>query len=157
MRTQPDDGGLGGPGISRYRSGSTRNSPRAQNQGIDVYSRQSRFIIIFGQGQQSVVSLQNKDLALWWICSLSCNRQSTAILLRIYTRCRTHQRIASVYGVLRVPRSLMHLSDDNLNRFLRTLGSNSAPRINVRSHQRCDGAYAFYGVPEGEYHFAGLP
>ncbi len=70
---------------------------------------------------------------------------------------RDRQRVASVYGVLRSSsQPYASVSDDNLDRIL------ANTRLELRSEDKTfvavsdsNGAYAFYGVPEGEYHFAG--
>ena len=70
---------------------------------------------------------------------------------------RDHQRVASVYGILRsAQQPYASVSDDLLGQVL------SNTRMELRSEDKtfvavtdANGAYAFYGVPEGEYHFAG--
>jgi hypothetical protein len=157
----PDDGGLGGPGISRYRFRIDENFAGAQGQEIDVYSGRggADCSYHFRKGQQYLVfPYRNEDSRLFvGICSPTRAIDGAQAILPQLRAMRDRQRVASVYGVLRSS-SQPYASawDDDLDRILPNT------RLELRSEDKTfvavsdsNGAYAFYGVPEGEYHFTG--
>lgn len=157
----PDDGGLGGPGLSRYRFRIDENIAGAENKEVDVYSGRggADCSYHFKQGQQYLVfPYRGSDSRLFaTICSPTRPVGEAQAILSQLRAMRDHQRVASVYGILRsTQQPYASVSDDLLGQVL------SNTRIELRSEDKTfvavtdsNGAYAFYGVPDGEYHFAG--
>lgn len=157
----PADGGLGGPGLSRYHFRIDENIAGTKNKEIDVYSGRggADCSYHFRQNQQYLVfPHQGDDSRLFaTICSPTRSIEEAQAILPQLRAMRDHQRVASVYGILRSAQQLYaSVSDDLLGQVL------SNTRIELRSEDKtyvavtdANGAYAFYGVPEGEYHFAG--
>jgi hypothetical protein len=157
----PDDGGLGGPGISRYRFRIDENFAGALGQEIDVYSGRggADCSYHFRRGQQYLVfPYKNEDSRLFaGICSPTRAIDGAQAILPQLRAMRDRQRVASIYGVLRSSaQPYASVWDDNSERILPNT------RLELRSEGKTfvavsdsNGAYAFYDVPEGEYHFAG--
>ena len=157
----PDDGGLGGPGLSRYHFTIDENIAGAQGSEIDIFSGRggADCSYHFKQGQQYLVFPYRGDDSRLFATICSPTRpidQAQAILPQLRAM-RDHQRVASVYGILRSSQQpYEYVWDDRLDRILPNT------RLELRSEDKTfvavtdsNGAYAFYGVPEGEYHFAG--
>lgn len=157
----PDDGGLGGPGLSRYHFRVDEYIVGAESDEIDVYSGRggADCSYHFKQGQKYLVfPYRGNDPRLFaGICSPTRPIEEAQAILAQLRAMRDHQRVASVYGVLRSSQQpYASVSDDGLGRILPNT------RLELRSEDRTfaavtdsNGVYAFYGVPEGEYHFAG--
>jgi hypothetical protein len=157
----PDDDGLGGPGVSRYHFRIDENFAGTESKEIDVYSGRggADCSYHFKQGQQYLVfPYRGNDSALFaTICSPTRGVEEAQAILHQLRAMRDHQRVASVYGVLRSSQQpYASVSDGGPGRTL------PSTRIELRSEDKTfvavtdsNGAYAFYGVPEGEYHFAG--
>jgi hypothetical protein len=156
-----DDGGLGGPGLSRYHFRIDENIAGTASKEIEVYSGRggADCSYHFRQNQQYLVfPHQGDDSRLFaTICSPTRSIEEAQAILPQLRAIRDHQRVASVYGILRsAQQPYASVSDDLLGQVL------SNTRIELRSEDKtfvavtdANGAYAFYGVPEGEYHFAG--
>ncbi len=154
----PDDGGLGGPGESRYRFHVDEKFVGAEDSEVDIYSGRggADCSYHFQRGHQYLVSpYRNCDGRLFaTICSISRPVELAQALLPQLRAKRDHQRVASLYGVLRSGEEPYGSVTDKI------LGEPLAnTRIALRSSNRgfgamtdSNGAYAFYGVPGGEYH-----
>lgn len=157
----PDDGGLGGPGVSRYHFRIDENIAGTEGKEIDIYSGRggADCSYHFKRGQQYLVFPYGGDDSRLFatICSATRSVEEAPAILPQLRAMRDHQRVASVYGILRsTQQPYASVSDDLLGQVL------SNTRLELRSEDKTfvavtdpNGAYAFYGVPEGEYHFAG--
>jgi hypothetical protein len=152
-----DDGGLGGPGESRYRFRVDENFVGAQEPVIDIYSGRggADCSFHFRQGGQYLVSpYKNRDGRLVaTICSITRPVETAHALLPQLRAMRDHQRVASLYGVVRSGEEPYGSVTDNI------LGRPLVnTRILLRSSERTfaamtdsNGAYAFYDAPVGQY------
>lgn len=156
----PESGGLFGSGLSRYHFRVDENIVGADTTEIDVYSGQggADCSYHFKKGQQYLVfPYRGNDSQLFaTICSSTRPIEEAKAILPQLRAIRDHQRVASVYGVLRSSQQpYASVSDDGLGEVLPNT------RLELRSEDKTfvaitdsDGVYAFYGVPEGEYRFA---
>ena len=157
----PDDGGIGGPGLSRYHFRVDENFAGTESKEIDVYSGRggADCSYHFKRDQQYLVFPYKGDASRLFatVCSPTRSIEEAQAILPQLRAMRDHQRVASVYGILRsAQQPYAAVSDDLLGQALPNA------RIELRSEDKtfvavtdANGAYAFYGVPEGEYHFAG--
>lgn len=157
----PKGDGLGGTGLSRYHFRVDENIAGANTAEIDVYSGRggADCSYHFENGQQYLVfPYRGNDSRLFaTICSSTRPIGEARAILPQLRAIRDHQRVASVYGVLRSSQQpYASVSDEMLGQILPNT------RLELRSETKTfvavsdsDGAYAFYGVPEGKYHFAG--
>jgi len=156
-----DDGGLGGPGLSRYHFRIDENIAGTGSKEIDVYSGRggADCSYHFRQNEQYLVFPYKGDGSRLFATICSPTRwieQAQAVLPQLRAM-RDHQRIASVYGILRsAQQPYASVSDDLLGKVL------SNTRVELRSEDKtfvavtdASGAYAFYDMPQGEYHFFG--
>jgi len=156
----PPDDGRGGTGQSRYTFHIDEKLAGTQDPEIDVYSGRggADCSYHFQQGQQYLVSpYRNTDGRLFaTICSITRPVELAQALLPQMRAMRDHQRVASLFGILRsAEEPYGSVTDDILGKPLPNA------RVELRSEGRVfdamtdsGGAYAFYGVPDGEYQIA---
>jgi len=153
----PNDGGLGGPGESQYRFHIDEKLTGTQDREIDIYSGRggADCSYHFQLGQQYLVSpYKQADGRLFAIiCSLTRPIQLAQALLPELRAMRDHQRVPSLYGILRsAEEPYESVTDDILGKPL----PNTTVKLRSNDHvfdAKTDpnGAYAFYDVPNGEY------
>lgn len=155
----PDDGGLGGPGESRYRFHIDVKFAGTQDPEIDIYSGRGGgdCSFHFRKGSQYLVSpYRRPDGRLFaTICSITRRADLAHPLLQQLRAMRDHKIVASLYGVLR---SAEEPYDSVTDKFGEPL---SNTRVLLRSDERTfaevtdsNGVYAFYDVPGGTYQLA---
>jgi hypothetical protein len=156
----PEDGRTGGPGESRYRFRVDEKLAGTQESEIDVYSGRGRgdCSYHFQLGRQYLVSpyKQTDGRLFAYMCSITRPMELAQALLPELRAMRDHQRVASLYGVLRSAEEPdASVTDDQLGKPL------TNTEIEIRSEDHVfdtktdsNGAYAFYGVTKGEYRIA---
>lgn len=152
----PADDAMGG-GEAHYRFRIDDRLAGTQDPEIDIYSGRGGgdCSYHFQQGQQYLVSpRKNADGRLFaTICSITRPIELSQALLPELRAMRDHQRVASLYGVLRsAEEPYGSVTDDILGKPI--------PNANVElrsvdhvfdAKTDSNGAYAFYDVPTGEY------
>jgi hypothetical protein len=156
-----DDGRAGGSGLSRYHFKIDEHIAGTESREIDIYSGRggADCSYHFKQGRQYLVfPYRERDSRLFaTICSPTRPVEDAQAILPQLRAMRDRQRVASVYGILRsAQQPYTMVSDDLLGQVL------SNTRIELRSKDETfeavtdsNGAYAFYDMPQGEYHFEG--
>lgn len=157
----PDDGGLGGPGLSTYHFRVDENIAGLEGrQEVDVYSGRggADCSYHFQNGERYLVFPYRDGSQLTaTICSYTRPIAAAEVILPQLRAMRDRQRVASVYGILKSSQQPYEwASDDSPDHPL------ANTRLELRSGNKtfstitdANGIYAFYNVPKGEYRFTG--
>jgi hypothetical protein len=156
----PDEGGTGTSGLSRYRFSVDENIIGAKGGEIDVYSGRGGgdCSYHFRKGHQYLVFPYKDNAArlLATICSPTRPIEEAQAILPQLRAMRDHQPVASLYGVLRsVQQPLGSVSDEADQVLSNTRMELRSENMTFETVTDSNGGYAFYDLPEGEFHFAG--
>jgi hypothetical protein len=159
-----DDGTLGGPGEATYKFHIDEAFTGTSGSEITIYSTRggADCSFHFQQGKQYLVApyMGPGERLFAIVCSMTRSVEESIAFLPQLRAARDHQRVASLYGVLR---SGEEPYDSVTSEFYGPPLSNTAVEIRSENHTfeaktDSNGVYAFYGVPEGKYKIsAALP
>ncbi len=152
-----DDGTLGGPGEATYKFHIDEAFTGTSGSEITIYSTRggADCSFHFQQGKQYLVAPYGGpgERLFATVCSITRSVEESIAFLPQLRAMRNHQRVASLYGVLR---SGEEPYESVTSEFYGPPLSHTAVELRSESHTfdaktDANGVYAFYGVPEGKY------